>query len=161
MRWRHLAVATAPSTARPCSVNEPSGSVSATASVWQPSGPEPQSIMQVLSRQKDVQYSSRAASHIAKQKQIHHFRHVIRELTRRLPASQQADPAVRELAAWGCTTTMHVVRLLAPRLENEDQTKDMDFTASRVRARWQAGCDDTRAMLERAPWEASSIRWKA
>jgi NTE family protein len=123
------------------------------ATVWQPSGPEPKSIAQVVSRQKDLQYSSRAASHIEKQKQIHHLRHVIRELARRLPASRQADPAVKALASWGCATTMHVVRLLAPRLENEDQTKDIDFTALRVRARWQAGCDDTRAMLERAPWE--------
>lgn len=49
---------------------------------------------------------------------------------------------------------MHVLRLLAPRLEGENHTKDIDFTGAGVRARWQAGYDDTLAMIERAPWEA-------
>ena len=32
-----------------------------------------------MSRQKDIQYASRAKSHVARQKQIHHLRHIIRE----------------------------------------------------------------------------------
>lgn len=122
------------------------------AALWQPVGEAPRSIAQVLGRQKDIQYASRAASHIDKQKQLHHLRHVIRELARRLPPSKRAEPEVQQLASWGCATTMHVVRLLAPRLDGEDHTKDIDFAAPRVRARWQAGHDDTRAVLERAPW---------
>ena len=60
----------------------------------------------------------------------------------------------RELASWGCGTTMHVVRLLAPSLEGEDFTKDLDFSAAGIRFRREAGRADTRRMLERAPWEA-------
>ena len=47
---------------------------------------------------------------------------------------------------------MHVARLVAPKLDGEDHTKDIDFTAAGIRARWQAGYADTRQMLERAPW---------
>jgi len=47
--------------------------------VWNPNGPEPKTIWDVMARQKDLQYSSRAASHIARQKQIHKLRHVISE----------------------------------------------------------------------------------
>ena len=36
-------------------------------------GPEPDSIWKVLTRQKDLQYSSRAATHITRQKQLHKF----------------------------------------------------------------------------------------
>lgn len=125
-----------------------------TASVWQPAGPIPQSLAQVAARQKDLQYASRADSHIAKQKQIHRLRHVIRELERELPAARRADPAVRALTAWGCATTMHVVRLLSPPIDGEDQTKDIDFTPASVRARWQAGLAAARAAIERAPWSA-------
>jgi NTE family protein len=125
-----------------------------TASVWQPSGPIPQSLAQVAARQKDLQYASRADSHIAKQKQIHRLRHVIRELARQLPAARRSDPAVRELTAWGCATTMHVVRLLSPPIDGEDQTKDIDFTPAGMQARWQAGHAATRAAIERAPWTA-------
>jgi NTE family protein len=120
--------------------------------MWQPSGPEPESIWQVMGRQKDIQYASRADSHIARQQQIHHLRHVIRELARALPAKQRDDAKFRELASWGCGTTMHIARLLAPRLDGEDHTKDIDFTPSGIRARWQAGYADARRMLAQAPW---------
>jgi len=35
--------------------------------LWNPSGAEPTTIAEVLNRHKDVQYSSRIASHIARQ----------------------------------------------------------------------------------------------
>jgi NTE family protein len=122
--------------------------------VWHQRGPEPESIWQVMGRHKDIQYASRADSHIARQQQIHRLRHVIRELVKQLPARQQADAAVRELASWGCGTTMHVAHLVAPRLEGEDHTKDIDFTAAGVRARREAGYADARRMIARAPWTA-------
>ena len=124
--------------------------------VWHQSGPEPESITQVMGRQKDIQYASRADSHIARQKQIHRLRHVIRELHRQLPESRQADPAVKELAAWGCGTTMHVAHLHAPRLDGEDHTKDIDFSSAGIHARREAGHADTLRMVERAPWMAQA-----
>ena len=129
-------------------------SVIFAVNVWHQTGDEPQSIRQVASRQKDIQYASRDSSHIKRQKQIHQLRHVIRELTRQLSERERASPKVRELASWGCGTMMHVVRLLAPRVEGEDNTKDIDFTAGGIRARWQAGYADTQRVLERAPWRA-------
>jgi NTE family protein len=121
--------------------------------VWHQTGPEPESIWQVMGRQKDIQFASRADNHIARQKQIHRLRHVIRELHKQIPAAKQADAKVKELAAWGCGTTMHVAHLVAPRLDGEDHTKDIDFTKSGVSARWHAGYSDTLRMLERAPWQ--------
>ena len=55
-------------------------SVIFTVNMWNPEGPEPESLWQVMGRQKDIQFASRATSHIARQKQIHHLRHIIREL---------------------------------------------------------------------------------
>lgn len=122
--------------------------------VWQPTGHEPESLWQVMARQKDIQYASRDDSNIARQKQIHRLRHVIRELSRNLSAEQQGTPECRELASWGCATTMHVVRLLAPALDGEDYMKDLDFSAAGIRFRREAGFSDARRMIERAPWEA-------
>lgn len=121
--------------------------------VWQPAAPEPQSIWQVLGRQKDIQYASRADSHIARQKQIHHLRHVISQLAELLPPEVRDSMQCKELASWGCRTTMQVVRLLAPTLDSEDYLKDIDFTPAGIRARWQAGLADTRRMIARAPWD--------
>jgi NTE family protein len=121
--------------------------------IWNPRGPEPESIWQVTSRQKDIQYSSRALTHIMRQKQIHRLRHIISELVERLPEKERADNAVREMAGYGCLTQMHVVRLLAPRLDDEDHTKDIDFSRTGIRTRWESGYADTKHVLEDAPWE--------
>ncbi len=48
-------------------------------------GAEPETIWEVMNRQKDIQYSSRVASHIARQQQMHRLRHVITELAALLP----------------------------------------------------------------------------
>jgi NTE family protein len=120
--------------------------------LWNPNGEEPDSIWQVMGRQKDIQYASRADSHIARQKQIHRLRHVISELVQHLPAGQRDTPEARELAGWGCKTTMHVVRLLAPRLAAEDHTKDIDFTPAGIRARCEAGFIDAQEVIAEAPW---------
>jgi NTE family protein len=47
---------------------------------------------------------------------------------------------------------MHVVRLLAPRLENESHTKDIDFSPAGIRMRWEAGYADTMDALKHQPW---------
>ena len=120
--------------------------------LWNPSGPEPTTMAEVLNRHKDVQYSSRIASHIARQQQAHRLRHVINQLAARLPEAERNSEAVRELASYGCPTRMHVVRLLAPQLTRENHTKDIDFSPSGIMQRWDAGYRHTKAVLERKPW---------
>jgi NTE family protein len=121
--------------------------------MWNPEGAEPQSIWEVLHRQKDIQYSSRIASHIARQQQTHRLRHIISELTRKLPEEVRKSAEVRELAAYGCPTQMHVVRLLAPRLDCENHTKDIDFSPDGIRMRRAAGYDATLVALKKAAWQ--------
>ena len=120
--------------------------------MWNPMGPEPESIWEVLHRQKDIQYSSRVASHIARQRQVHKLRHVVSELVKLMPEDVRNRPVVKDLAEYGCLTRMHVVQLLAPRLDNENHTKDIDFSPSGIRLRWEAGYADTKRALQRAPW---------
>ncbi len=128
-------------------------SVIFSVNVWQPAGPEPQSIWDVLGRQKNIQYASRADSHIARHKQIHRLRHIIRKLSHHLPEEKRGHPDVKGHASHGCGTTMHIVRFLAPELEGDDYSKDIDFTPTGITARREAGYADTQKMLARKPWE--------
>ncbi len=123
-----------------------------SVNMWQPNGSEPGTIWQVLGRQKDIQYASRGKSHVMRQEQIHRLRHVIRELGSRLSDAQQNDPEVRELLGYGCGTTMHLVRLLSPRLDREDHTKDIDFTRAGIRTRWLAGYEHAQRVIAEQPW---------
>ncbi len=121
--------------------------------VWHQTGDEPRTIKEVMGRQKDIQFASRADSHIAKQKQIHRLRHVIRELSKEMSPSKMANAHIKELAAWGCGTTVHVAHLVAPRLAGEDQSKDIDFSTAGIAERRAAGYADTLRMIERSPWQ--------
>lgn len=125
-----------------------------SVNVWQPTGSHPTTIQQVMARHKDIQFASRGKSHVARQAQIHRLRHVVRELASRLSPEMRADPLVRDMAEYGCGTLMHLVRLLSPRLDGEDHTKDIDFTPSGIERRWKAGHDHARKALAERPWEA-------
>jgi NTE family protein len=127
-------------------------SVIFTVNLWNPDGPEPASLWEVTGREKDIQYASRAKSHITRQQQIHHLRHIIRELAQHVP--QKANSAaIRELASWGCGTIMHVVPMTAPPREGEDQLKDIDFTPDGIRTRMHAGVAEAERVLASAPWQ--------
>jgi NTE family protein len=59
---------------------------------------------------------------------------------------------VRDMAGHGCLTNMHVVRLVAPHLDGESASKDIDFSRAGIQSRWQAGLEDTRRVLAAKPW---------
>lgn len=124
-----------------------------SVNVWQPAGEHPTTIQQVMARQKDIQFASRGKSHVGRQAQLHRLRHVVRELVNHMPPELRADPVVQELAGYGCGTLMHLVRLLSPRLDGEDHTKDIDFTRSGIERRWKAGHDHARKVLAEKPWQ--------
>jgi NTE family protein len=116
-------------------------------------GDEPESVMQVLSRQKDIQFASRTDSHIPRQEHIHQLRHMVRELVKMMPEELRDTPSVKEMAGYGCGTLMHIVRINAKLQKNEDYLRDLDFSPAGVHRRWQAGYDDTMRTLERHPWD--------
>ena len=120
--------------------------------VWAPNGPEPDSLLSVAARQKDLQYASRAASHIKRQRQIHKLRHVIATMADMLPPERRNALDAKELAGYGCLTQMHVVRLLAPPLAGDGHLKDIDFSPEGIRSRWDAGYLDTSRVLAAKPW---------
>lgn len=127
-------------------------SVIFAAQLWQQEGTVPETIAQVSSRLKDIQYASRAENQIQQQQQKHHLRHIVRELGHLLPPATRASAKARELLGWGCGTVMHVLPMQAPVLDGEDHTKDIDFTPAGIRARWKAGFNFARRHIDAAPW---------
>lgn len=120
--------------------------------LWQPVGTAPGCVWETMGRMRDIQFASRAATNIAHQAELHHLRHVVRELERRMPGALRADPAVKQLAAWGCGTMMHIVRLVAHPMPDEAHLKELDFGADRLQARREAGRAAAIRLLRRAPW---------
>jgi NTE family protein len=123
-----------------------------SVNMWNPKGKEPSSMADVLQRQKDIQYASRIASHILRQKHTHKLRHIISELRSLIPEGAQSSEYAKELLSYGCVTRMHVVQLLAPQHMSDTVSKDVDFTATGICRRWESGYQHTIEMLDRQPW---------
>jgi hypothetical protein len=87
-----------------------------------------------------------------RQCETHKLRHVITQLLDYVPEEVKSDPLVKELTGYSCKTRTHVVRLLAPRLDNESHTKDIDFSPVGICKRWEAGYPDTVRALTWQPW---------
>jgi NTE family protein len=125
--------------------------------MWNPVGPEPGSIWDGI----DLGGPSSAQGHSifesnfepcgsAKADPSHASRD---QPAARLSDDDRDSDAVKELVSRGSTTRMHVVQLLAPWLSHENHTKDIDFSRSGIRPRWEAGLEHTKHMLEKKPWE--------
>jgi len=82
------------------------------------------------------------------------MRHIIAELSKLVPEDKRRDNLFAGLKSYGCLTRMHVVRLLAPALDHEDHSKDIDFSAGGIKRRREAGYRDTMETLNKAPWRA-------
>lgn len=122
------------------------------AHLWHAEGDAPQSVWDAMGRGKDIQFASRVDNFVEEERKLHRMRHIINLLGAHIPAAAKEDPAVREMLSWGCSTTMHLCRLFAPRIENEDQSKDIDFSAQGIRQRREAGYANTMKMLQARPW---------
>ena len=119
--------------------------------LWNPQSDEPKNVQDVLNKQKDIQFASRD-HFLEKEKKLHRLRHVIRMLSNNIPAEVKKDQEMQDLMAWGCGTTMHVIKLISPRLAGEDQTKDIDFTSDGIHGRKLAGYRETLNALKKHPW---------
>ena len=121
--------------------------------IWHARGPEPESVAQVFTRQKDIMFGSHSKSHIARQAQLHHMRHVVRTLVDMLPEDRRNTPEVQDLAGYGCATVMHLVEINAEPLLGETNSREYDFSPATIETRWQAGYADTCRMIARRPWD--------
>lgn len=120
--------------------------------LFDPAGPEPGSIPEILARRKNITYASRSRQHLEDYAKVHNLRRAVQALHARLPPQMQQDPQVRALAALGCQTTMEIVHLGYADRSWELETKDIDFSWPTLRSRWDKGYADAARMLERAPW---------
>lgn len=120
--------------------------------LFNPAGPEPRSLAEVETRRKDIAYGTRAQQHIEAYCRTHDLRRAVGALYERLPDAARKDPKLRALAGMGCTTTMHIARIIYPTVEWEASFKDADFSRTAVEERLARGYRDATRMLERSPW---------
>jgi NTE family protein len=120
--------------------------------LFNPAGPEPRSIAEVLVRHKDIMYATRSRQHIEAYCKTHNLRRAVDAIYQRLPREQRADPEMKALAELGCHTTMEIVHFGYPGRDWELVSKDIDFSSAAIEERWRQGYRDALRAVERAAW---------
>jgi len=122
--------------------------------LWSAAGEAPRDLLQVASRQKDIQFSSRTrmvTDYLAEQ---HAHRALLQELLALIPASAGDNPWVRRAAALAATGRQNVFHLIYRNKHFDGYTKDFDFGLLSMRDHWAAGLDDMRRTLAHPEWFA-------
>ena len=120
--------------------------------LWNPTGKEPETIWEVLQpHQGHPVFEPNREPHRAPARDPqaaprHHQAAGVRAGVGEAIRSYQGTGRLRLRHAHARRAT------LAPRLDNESHTKDIDFTPAGIRARWEAGYADTKRALQRQAW---------
>lgn len=120
--------------------------------LWSAKGEEPASMDEVQTRQKDVTFASRSQRHIDDYVATHALQHKLRELYARLQPDQRSADDERELAALGCDSTMHIVRIPYAGHDWHMAAKDVNFSRGSIEWRWNQGYRDALRALKHAGW---------
>ena len=121
--------------------------------LWSADGPEPTTLDEVQTRQKDVMFASRSKRHIEDYVTTHQMQAKLRELYAALP-EREKQLQEAELKALGCDSTMHIVRLPYAGRDWHMAAKDINFSKGSIEWRWEQGYQDGLRAVKAAGWLA-------
>lgn len=122
--------------------------------LWSAHGPEPKTLDQVQTRQKDVMFASRSKRHIEAYAQTHTLQRTIRAMYDKLSPAEKTELGLGEekLSELGCDTTLHVVRIPYAGRDWHMASKDINFSKGSIQWRWEQGYGDASRAIEQANW---------
>ena len=120
--------------------------------LWNPVGPEPTTLDEVQTRQKDVMFASRSARHIENYRRQHQLQTMVRALYDKLPAALKGSSGQQMLEETGCNTTIHVVRIAYAGQDWHMAAKDINFSRGSIEWRWEQGYQDASRAIAQAGW---------
>ena len=115
--------------------------------LWSAKGRLPYDLMEVASRQKDIQYSSRTRAITNQMQQMQTMRQALQQLMDKLPKAARNDPEVQAIADLACHRAYNVIHLIYQSKAFEGHSKDYEFGLGAMREHWQSGLEDIRRTL--------------
>jgi NTE family protein len=111
--------------------------------LWSARGEAPRDMPEVLTRQKEIQYSSRTRAATSQFKSAKTMRHAIAALLGKLPKTQRDSPEARYLAGLADDGVCNIVHLIYRTRAYEGHSKDYEFSRLSMEEHWRAGYQDT------------------
>lgn len=106
----------------------------------------------VLSRQKDIQYSSRTRLSTDKAAAMHRFRQSVHRVLSKLPPALRNDPEVKQLIDDSRTAHVDIVHLIYRQNNFELESKDYEFSRATMEVHWEAGLRDMQRTVDHPEW---------
>ncbi|MBR0796255.1 patatin-like phospholipase family protein [Bradyrhizobium jicamae] len=126
---------------------EPCDTLTFQVDLWSARGRVPHDMMEVSSRQKDIQYSSRTRAITDQALRMQKMRQALHRTLARLPESAKQDTELRTIADMARHCSHNIIHLIYQSKIYEGQSKDYEFGLSAMRAHWQSGLEDIRRTL--------------
>lgn len=111
--------------------------------LWSADGEFPQNMAEVLTRQKDIQYSSRTRANTSRFKEQHQLNHAIVALMKKLPEEIKRLPEAQVFKDYADPKVYNIVHLIYHNKAYEGYSKDFEFSRMSMEAHWQSGYEDT------------------
>jgi NTE family protein len=115
--------------------------------LWNARGELPRTIMEVATRQKDIQYSSRTRANTDRFRQLQRMRCALHGLLEKLPEKLKQSPEAKMLATAASQKVYNIVHLIYRAHRHEADSKDYEFSRASMEAHWQSGYQDTARTL--------------
>ncbi len=115
--------------------------------LWSASGEYPKNMLELATRQKDIQYSSRTRANTDQFRDHHALRHAIAVMLAELPEHLKQLPEMKLLEANADDKVYNIIHLIYHNTSYEGYVKDVEFSRLSMEAHWKSGYDDTRKAL--------------
>jgi len=114
----------------------------------------PRDIQEVMSRHKDIVYSSRTRHNTDIYKRMNNLKADYYKALLKIPEEQLSDQERTMRDHLQHLPGITILQMIYQQKAYEGDSKDYDFSATSMREHWQSGLDDTRRTLMRRDWLA-------
>ncbi len=122
--------------------------------LWGAAGEVPQTIDEVIWRQKQIQYASRTTHHIDTVAARLNLRSRLARLRDKLPKPALDDPAVQDSMDLAYDGTMDILHIQYTPTPDQVSSSDAEFSRPSIARRSAAGYEDMKTAIGQAPWRA-------
>ncbi|MBS0373696.1 MAG: patatin-like phospholipase family protein [Proteobacteria bacterium] len=118
--------------------------------LWNARGAFPRSMAEVMTRQKEIQFSSRTRTNSDRFRHMQMLRNTLASLLEKLPEELRDSPEIEVLAPVASAKAYNIVQLIYRAKGHEGDSKDYEFSRLSMEEHWRAGAQDTVRTLRHA-----------
>jgi NTE family protein len=115
--------------------------------LWNARGEFPRNMLEVLTREKEIRYSSRTRAGTDQFKHFQKLRCALAELLEKLPEDLRNSPEAKLLSSVADRKVYNIVHLIYRAKNYEGHSKDYEFSRLSMEEHWRAGYHDARRTL--------------